>query len=180
MTASELSAKLRALGISEAMETACKLPGYDEATDLVDAGEDMFGRPQKMTAETCAAWQLMRAAAGKTGIDLKLVSAHRSVDYQCRLIRRKLDAGQTLDDILRVNAMPGHSEHHTGRALDLHAGDAEPLGESFAEHPAFDWLNRHAAGFGFYLSYPEDNEQGIDYEPWHWCYHPDKAVNGDP
>ena len=172
---SRLSEKLRALGISEDMELACTLPRYDEATELVDAGEDMFGRPQKMTAETRNAWQHMRAAAGETGIDLKLVSAHRSVDDQCKLIRRKLDDGRALDDILRVNAIPGHSEHHTGRALDLHAGDAEPLRECFAEHPAFDWLNQRAREFGFYLSYPRGNEKGIDYEPWHWCYHPDKV-----
>jgi len=170
-----LSTRLRALGITEEMEQTCRMPRYEETTELVDAGTDMFGRPQKMTADACEAWHRMQHAAARDGITLKLVSAHRSVDYQCNLIQQKLDQGRDIDDILCVNAMPGHSEHHTGRALDLHAGDDEPLEESFEKHPAFDWLTRHAAEFGFHLSYPRDNPDGIDYEPWHWCFHPEEA-----
>lgn len=165
-----LSSRLRALGITEEMEQTCSMPRYEETTELVDVGEDMFGRPQQLTADACDAWHRMRSAAARDGIELKLVSAHRSVDYQCQLIQDKLDQGRTIEDILCVNAIPGHSEHHTGRALDLHAGDEEPLLESFEKHPAFDWLNRNAAAFGFYLSYPRDNLDGIDYEPWHWCF----------
>ncbi|MBO6703995.1 MAG: D-alanyl-D-alanine carboxypeptidase family protein [Pseudomonadales bacterium] len=173
MNREDLSKKLRSLGITEAMEGACIMPEYAEAMDLVDAGEDIFGRPQKMTAETYAAWKQMRTSAAQDSIELKLVSAHRSVDYQCDLIQKKIEEGRDIEDILCVNAMPGHSEHHTGRALDLHAGDDTPLEESFENHPAFDWLSTHAASFGFRMSYPKDNTAGIDYEPWHWCFHPE-------
>jgi hypothetical protein len=41
---------------------------------------------------------------------------------------------------------------------------------SFAETPAFRWLQSHANGFGFYLSFPKGNTCGYQYEPWHWCY----------
>lgn len=170
-----LSTRLRALGITEKMEQSCRMPRYEETTALVDAGKDMFGRPQQMTADACNAWHRMRTAAARDGIELKLVSAHRSVDYQCQLIQDKLDQGREIEEILCVNAIPGHSEHHTGRALDLHAGDEEPLLESFENHPAFDWLNRNAADFGFHLSYPRNNPDGIDYEPWHWCFHSAEA-----
>jgi D-alanyl-D-alanine carboxypeptidase len=71
---------------------------------------------------------------------------------------------------LRVNAIPGYSEHHTGRALDLHTGEAEPLSETFELEPAFAWLQEHALTYGFTMSYPKNNELGIAYEPWHWCY----------
>lgn len=36
--------------------------------------------------------------------------------------------------------------------------------------PAFAWLARHAAGFGFVLSYPPGNPQGFEHEPWHWYF----------
>ena len=78
-----------------------------------------------MTPETYKAWQEMSRAARSEGIDLKLVSAYRSIDYHCELIQSKLNDGRTIDDIFCVNAIPGHSEHHTGRALDLHADDGE-------------------------------------------------------
>lgn len=158
------------LGISQDMIEACRLPFCPDAEQLVDAGEDMFGRKAQMTPGTFNAWQNLCAAAAADGITLQLVSAFRSADYQCSVIQKKLDSGRTLQDILSVNAPPGYSEHHTGCALDVHAGDAEPLTEAFEREPAFFWLNKHAAHFNFYLSYPRDNSAGIAYEPWHWCY----------
>jgi D-alanyl-D-alanine carboxypeptidase len=160
---------LNDLGITSDIERDCRMPVYEEAAELVDAGTDMFDRPQCMTPATLARWQKMVAAAAADGIELKLVSAYRSIDYQCELIRQKLDDGRTLEDILNVNAIPGHSEHHTGCALDLHSGDGEVLTEAFEQTPAFAWLSSNAARFDFYLSYPRDNPEGIDYEPWHWC-----------
>ena len=96
----------------------------------------------------------------------------RSVKHQCEVIRRKLNEGRSLDDILRNNAIPGYSEHHTGRALDLHSGEGSVLTESFDQTPAYNWLTANADRFGFYLSYPKNNPLGISYEPWHW-YHKD-------
>ena len=78
-----LSAELLALGITQQMVDNCSLPSREEATRLVEAGEDIFGRPQKMTPATLTAWQEMQAAATADGIDLQLVSAYRSIEYQC-------------------------------------------------------------------------------------------------
>ncbi|MET0071956.1 MAG: D-alanyl-D-alanine carboxypeptidase family protein [Candidatus Thiodiazotropha sp.] len=36
--------------------------------------------------------------------------------------------------------------------------------------PAFTWLHDHAHRFGFDLSFPQGNEFGYVYEPWHWCF----------
>ena len=164
-----LSAELLALGITQQMVDNCSLPSREEATRLVEAGEDIFGRPQKMTPATFTAWQEMQAAATADGIDLQLVSAYRSIEYQCEVIRKKLQDGRMIEDILCANAIPGHSEHHTGCALDLHSGDNIPLDEAFEDTPAFTWLNDNASRFNFYLTYPRDNADGINYEPWHWC-----------
>ena len=164
---------LKELGITEDFIEASPMPPYEECTDLVDAGLDLFDRPQQMTLRTCEAWYAMKTAAKSDGLKLNLVSAYRSIEYQCGLIHRKLEEGWLIDDILLINAIPGYSEHHTGRALDLHAGDGKPLESAFENHPAFAWLCENAAEFNFHLSYPRDNPSGIDYEPWHWCFSSD-------
>ena len=120
---------------------------------------------------TAAAWQRMQHAAASDGIELQVVSAWRSVDYQCGIVERKLARGQRIDQILAVSAAPGYSEHHSGRALDLTTPGFEPLEEEFENSLAFAWLCRNAAHFRFALSYPRDNPHGIAYEPWHWCWH---------
>jgi D-alanyl-D-alanine carboxypeptidase len=165
-----LAEALNELGITKDLIEACPMPVCEECTDLVDAGLDLFSRPQQMTPKTFEAWCAMKAAAKSDGLELNLVSAHRSIEYQCELIRRKLEEGRSIDDILQVNAIPGYSEHHTGRALDLHAGDGKPLEFEFENHPVFTWLCNNAAEFDFHLSYPRGNSSGINYEPWHWCF----------
>ena len=116
------------------------------------------------------AWQEMQKAASKDGIELQIVSAFRSADYQKNLLQRKLEAGQCLEDILKVNAAPGFSEHHSGCALDITTPDFEPLEEEFENSPAFTWLCEHGKSYGFSLSFPRHNDAGIAYEPWHWKY----------
>lgn len=117
------------------------------------------------------AWHAMHAAAARQNITLLPLSGFRSIARQAEIIRAKLAAGQPLDQILLVNAAPGYSEHHTGRALDLGTPGNPPFEESFAHTPAFAWLVQNASAFGFALSYPRDNPHGIVYEPWHWCWH---------
>ena len=157
------------LGINSDLIDACKLPLREEAFNLVAAGVDVFDREQLVTAATLNCWQEMKVVAKKDGIDLAMVSAFRSVDYQCQLIRDKLGKGQDIQDILKVNAIPGFSEHHTGRAIDLTTRDCKPLSEDFAKTLAFEWLTANAGNFHFAMSYPKDNIFDIDYEPWHWA-----------
>ena len=144
-------------------------PVFEEANDLVDVGMNPDGRMQRLTSATAASWRQMQAAAEGDGVELLLVSGYRSIDYQASLIRRKLGAGQSVSQILSVNAAPGYSEHHTGRAIDIAVPDAEPLTEEFESSKAFAWLQKNAADFGFSMSYPRENRQGFIYEPWHWA-----------
>lgn len=165
----KLMTRLSALGVTEVQLNACRLPEFVEAKHLVQAEDDMFSRIQHMTADTLRAWQLMKEAAAQENVVLLLVSAFRSIDYQCELIKGKLAAGRLLDDILSVNAIPGFSEHHTGRALDISTPNCEPLTTDFETTDAFLWLTEHAGRFGFVMSFPRDNNSGITYEPWHWA-----------
>lgn len=163
-----------ALGIAPGYQHRSGLPLQHEPAELVDAGQDMFGRDQRMTPETLSAWQQMRDCAAGEGVELCLVSAFRSVDYQAALIRKKIDSGRTLDDILRVNAAPGFSEHHTGRAIDIASPEDTPLQETFENTNAFKWLKANAGRFGFVMTYPRGHQHAISYEPWHWCFQLDQ------
>jgi len=157
------------LGIPDDYGSDGVKPAFEEAVDLVDVGPNPDGRMQRLTSATAASWWEMQAAAQDDGIVLLLVSGFRSIEYQASLVRRKLDAGQSVSEILNVNAAPGYSEHHTGRAIDLAVPDAEPLTEEFESSTAFTWLEKNATNFGFSMSYPRENRQGFVYEPWHWA-----------
>ena len=145
-------------------------PTYEEASDLVEVGPNLVGRIQRLTPAAARAWQAMQAAAADDGVTLLIVSGYRSVAYQARLIRKKINAGQSVSEILAVNAAPGHSEHHTGRALDIASPGSRPLTEEFEESSAFRWLTNNAREYGFSMSYPRDNPAGFVYEPWHWAF----------
>ena len=157
------------LGIPDDYAAARDLPYWEETSDLTDVGENLVGRMQRLTPTAAAQWQKMVAAAANDAVRLLIVSGFRSFDYQAALIRRKLDTGQSIDDILQVNAAPGYSEHHTGTAIDIATPGSRPLTEEFEESEAFAWLTKHAAEFGFRMTFPRDNPWGIDYEPWHWA-----------
>ena len=145
-------------------------PLFPEAGELVSVGADIYGREQRLTPQAAAAWNAMRTAAEKDGEILQLVSAFRSVDNQRQIIERKLAAGQSWGKILRVSALPGYSEHHTGRTIDVTTPGSEALEEEFESTPAFRWLQRRAGEFGFTMTYPRGNKFGIAYEPWHWTF----------
>jgi len=167
--ASRESAKRLDLGRCERWAAERGVPPQAEAGDLVSLGEDGLGRPLRATRACARRWQDMQRAAADQGVELVLVSAFRSVEHQCEIFERKLARGQALEEILRVNAAPGYSEHHGGEALDLGTPGCTDLREDFEDTAAFAWLCRNAARFGFRLSYPRDNAYGFSYEPWHWA-----------
>jgi D-alanyl-D-alanine carboxypeptidase len=145
------------------------LPFFDEATDLVDVGANIVGRMQRLAPLAATRWHEMVVAAGADGVNLLIVSGFRSFDYQAGLIQKKLESGQAIDEILQVNAAPGYSEHHSGRAVDIATPGSPPLVEDFENLEAFAWLTGSAGGFGFKMTYPRENRQGFIYEPWHWA-----------
>lgn len=163
-------AVLRGLGIPETLPAQRRLRLVREAQRLAPAGLGTDGRDKLLTPVAARAWLQLHRHAAADGVELHLVSAFRSVDFQAALIRRKLERGMALDEILRINAPPGYSEHHSGRAIDVGTPDCDALDEAFEATPAFAWLQQHAADSGFRMSYPRGNRAGYLYEPWHWCY----------
>lgn len=159
------------LGVPKDYARVRGLKRVREPARLVFIGHDTQNRPQWLSPPAARAWLRMRAAAAHERVELQLVSAFRSAEYQLGILRRKLERGQHIDDILRVSAAPGYSEHHSGRALDLTTPACAALEQEFEHSAAFAWLSTNAQSYGFRLSYPRDNPHGIAYEPWHWCWH---------
>jgi D-alanyl-D-alanine carboxypeptidase len=166
-----LHERLDALGLDEADYAArTGLELVAEPDWLAFAGFDRYRRALWLRIDAARHWLRMQADALRDGIVLEAISGYRSHDYQLGIFERKLARGQSVDDILVVNAAPGFSEHHSGLALDIGAPDEPPAEETFERTAAFAWLLDHAGDHGFAMSYPRDNPHGIVYEPWHWRY----------
>ncbi len=109
-------------------------------------------------------------AAEFDGINLKVVSAYRSYDYQRDLFQRYSDSYGP-EEANRFSARPGQSEHQLGTTVDF-GGTAQDLTAGFADTDQGRWLAEYAHYFGFVMSYPEGSEDitGYIYEPWHFRY----------
>ena len=140
---------------------------YPEAPD----GELVaVGNGQQLRQGAAVQFQAMVNAAAAEGVQLVPLSGFRDREAQSYVFYAIADQrGQTLQQRARYAAPPGHSEHHTGYAMDI--GDASApthdLRVSFENTPAYNWLTANAASFGFELSFPK-NHPTINYEPWHW------------
>ncbi len=145
-----------------------RMPRHAEPDQLQPVGPDSSGRAAFLAPAAALAWASMRDAAARDGVELLLVSAFRSIERQGAIIAAKVASGKSLDEILRVSAYPGFSEHHSGLAVDVGAPGCEDLTERFEGTAQFAWLVGNAGRFGFALTYPRGNRFGIAYEPWHW------------
>jgi D-alanyl-D-alanine carboxypeptidase len=145
---------------------------YQEApeTELAPITADGGMRLRKTAAQ---AFIEMQNDARRTGVILLPISAFRSKAAQEKLFFEvKKQRNQETRKRAEVSAPPGYSEHHTGYAIDIGDGrtPATNLSTSFANTAAFRWLQNNAAQYSFELSFPENNPQGISYEPWHWRF----------
>jgi D-alanyl-D-alanine carboxypeptidase len=135
---------------------------------LVAVGSGLQLRP-----EAAAAIRAMQQAAASDGVDLRVLSAFRSIDLQQSLFFDvKAARNQDARTRAKVSAPPGYSEHSTGFAVDLGDGGqpATNLSQDFENTPAYQWLSQHAGHYHFTLSFPKGNRQGVSYEPWHWRF----------
>jgi D-alanyl-D-alanine carboxypeptidase len=140
---------------------------------LVEAGRyRTTPRVVQLHRDATSALVRMIAAASEAGLELVPISGFRSIDYQAKLWAKAIEKRGSETEAARWVAPPGFSEHHTGFAVDLGEGpepesDVEP---SFGDTAAYRWLREHAVTFGFEMSFPQNNAQGIGCEPWHWRF----------
>jgi D-alanyl-D-alanine carboxypeptidase len=115
----------------------------------------------------------MKAAAAKEGLKLVPISGFRSVAEQNKLFFDvKAERGENTAQRAAVSAPPGHSEHHTGYAVDIGDGDhsGTDLQYDFEDTAVFKWLKENAAYYSFEMSFPKNNPMRVSYEPWHWRF----------
>jgi len=150
---------------------------YREANTatLIPIGSYAQGKNQRferLAPEAALALMQMIYAARDDGVWIVPVSGFRTLAAQDALFERQIQRQGSPAAAAQVSAPPGHSEHHTGYAIDLTDGrfPRHDISEQFAKTDAFRWLTRHGKTFGFELSFPENNPQGVRYEPWHWRF----------
>lgn len=119
----------------------------------------------------------MCAAAEKDGINLLVISSHRTNARQTTLYnnqvkKQKANYPNLSDDEIKkkaatISAYPGTSEHELGLAVDFNSVE-----ESFENTPEYQWLKTHAAEYGFILRYTKEKQNitGVIYEPWHYRF----------
>jgi len=165
-----VAATLQDLAIPTALISQRALEICCEPQELVIAETGADGREHLLIPAAERAWRHLSSAAKADGVSLRIASAFRNLERQTEIVRRKLELGLSLEQVLSVSAPPGYSEHHSGRAVDVAVEGCPPLEAEFENTEAFRWLSAHAGRFGFALSFPRGNRYGYAYEPWHWYF----------
>jgi zinc D-Ala-D-Ala carboxypeptidase len=146
---------------------------YAEAqtSRLVQVGM-YYDRPESLDREAADAFAQMREAARAGGVDLNIISGFRSRASQEKLFARQIQRRGNREAAARLSAPPGHSEHHTGYALDIgdNSDQDTDLKYAFERTRAYHWLSENANQYGFELSFPRNNPGGVSFEPWHWRF----------
>ena len=110
-------------------------------------------------------------AAATDGEELVVASAYRS--YEAQQLSHKRLASVYGAGAGGMSALPGHSQHQLGTAVDFtNAAVGYQVWLPFGETTAYRWLEHHAQEYGFVLAYPRGREEetGYQWEPWHYRY----------
>jgi LAS superfamily LD-carboxypeptidase LdcB len=136
--------------------------GYVEQYPEIDSKELVEYHGQRLHKDAAMAFDRMQKAATKDQIKLQIISGFRGIKSQAEIFANK---GDDLS-AAAYSAPPGHSQHHTGLAIDLNS-----LKPSFRQSKEFAWLQKNASSYGFMLPYNNINgDLGPNNEPWHWVY----------
>ena len=101
--------------------------------------------------------------------DMIVISGYRTTQQQQELY--DADLAETGEQTSTRVALPGHSEHESGYALDfsLYTDGVQYDYDGTGEYA---WINENCAHYGYVLRYAEDKQEatGIQAEPWHYRY----------
>ena len=165
---------------------------YSENQLLGKGNPDLTGDTytSKMNKEPKVAFEKMKTAALKDGINIEVVSAYRSFQKQKyifenkykRYINKGLTPIQSVEKIIEYSTIPGTSRHHWGTDIDIiDANYPKPISvleeENFYGNGPYcqlkNWMDRHSESYGFYEVYTKNsNRKGVKFEPWHFSYAP--------
>jgi zinc D-Ala-D-Ala carboxypeptidase len=160
--------------------------GYFKTTVIGASELTDIGSGKRMEKSAAAAFKKMQTKASGEGVTLTPVSGFRDLDDQVDTyftasgVTKPIQTSAIFENgkgdesayngRLDASAVPGYSEHHTGKVVDLNS-----LETSFDQSAAYKWLDKNAKTFGFELSYPKNSTSGANYEPWHWRFGPSQG-----
>ena len=151
------------------VDTTFALPNDYMPPDLVSVGD------QQVRALVQPDLASLMSAAKLAGAPLRIVSGFRSYQNQ-GVTYKEWAARASADgtDVRLSSALPGHSEHQLGTAIDFGAAGSDPWQwRDWAVTPQGAWLFENAWRFGFIETYPKGMSPSITcerYEPWHYRY----------
>ncbi|WP_338113031.1 M15 family metallopeptidase [Paenibacillus artemisiicola] len=136
----------------------------DEAVNLFQHRELVNGfglldNKIRLSPAMTAKFADMIKEAAKDGVDHFLISSGYRNDAEQEALYEQLGPD--------IAAVPGHSEHSLGLALDIGSTKAQ-----MKDAPEGKWLKANAWKYGFIARYPEDKTAvtGVIDEPWHFRY----------
>lgn len=146
-----------------------KLPD-DFEPELVQVDQSLCApgvAPQYLREEAYKAFVKMHDDAKQLGLNITAYGTYRSIQTQHWIWNNAVNSGRTVEDVDSLNARGGHSEHHTGLAIDVIKNNY-----SVEETEEFKWYRENAHKYGFIIRYPKGKEHitGYKYEPWHLRY----------
>lgn len=106
------------------------------------------GNGKYLRTDAAAAYNRMKAAAKRAGVDLTIVSGFRT-NAQQKSLYAAYKAGRG-----NLAAPPGYSNHQGGLSADISVGTRASK--------AYKWLAQNARAYGFV--------NDVRSEPWHWTY----------
>jgi D-alanyl-D-alanine carboxypeptidase len=153
------------------VDTGARLTGEYVPPNLVSVGEAGFEGDFLVRAFLIEDLNALRKAADEAGTPVALVAGYRSYEQQATLFERRVD-DLGYEDALRKTALPGHSEHQLGTAVDFKTPGEADVDRRWESSPAGMWMAQNAHLYGFVLSYPKGKSDVTcyAYEPWHYRY----------
>lgn len=122
-----------------------------------------------LSAKAIESFKKLYAAAIAANRPFYVTSSYRSYVKQVATYNRWVStSGQVTADT--YSARPGYSEHQTGLAFDVAASGCTL--NCFGTTPQYQWLQKHAADYGFIQRYHAGHElvTGYKAEEWHYRY----------
>jgi len=138
----------------------------------------LSNKGMQLDKETLQNLKIMLDKAVEDGVKgFVITSTYRSYqdqknlfDYRYKEAERK-GAADPYEEVSKLVAYPGTSEHQTGMALDILSLEY-PQGDTFHNSQEYAWLKENCWNYGFIPRYPEDKvkKTKISFEPWHYRY----------
>lgn len=153
-----------------------RLPdGFEDTAQLLPT-ENIAGNQFKIEKRTYEAFlRLQKDLLENDGLQAVLLNSYRTIQQQEEIFERYVNQFG-LEFAGKYAAKPGHSEHHTGLAIDVSFLLDGKLYRGVDDLLSIDHLFKIAQKklplYGFILRYPKGKESvtKIGYEPWHFRY----------